>query len=460
MTKGGLTTPGLQVNRKGGLTMFDQSGLDPAWRPDSYLVPSDATEAFLLGVRGTRRRADIRDSLRERDLELAAALRSQPERTREELPPFILRDPERMGGEHLPVPADGEVDLVRIEFANPSRDVVCVRARARLDGWELFVVDERDRHFRPRRPWFKDRLSLGQMVGFLDQVKLESGFDGLVPGLLLEEILHERSFQKLYGDADGPLVQVTSPFYPQLGPYFEQRMRDYLVSPQFQEFLAMAGALASPDAPAREQPPARLRECAPRRELVWGGRLNRDAVVERCEPLVSGGEDHEVLAFLESQQEAVAGVPDGLSEIALIVGICCERAGRFELAQRVYQRGLSCMPSSTPVRYWLHNNAAYCLIQLGRHEAALGPCRAAIEIERGRHNAWKNYGLALAGVGQPVEAARALVRAHRLCPRDVRALAHLEDLMDAHQEVILQGVPEVLELMRGPEGGPGEGSAA
>ena len=440
--------------------MSDQSGLDPAWRPDSYLVPSDATEAFLLGVRGTRRRADIRESLCEHELELAAALRSQPERTREELPPFTLRDPERMAGEHLPVHGDGEFDLVRIEFANPSRDVVCVRARGRLDGWELFVVDERERRFRPRRPWYKERLSLGQLVEFVDGVKLDSDLEGLVLGLFLEEILHERSFRKLYGDADGPLVQVTSPFYPQLGPYYEQRMREYLDSPSFQEFLAMSGALASPDAPAREQPPRRLREHPSRRELVWGGRLNRDAVVERCQPIVTGGEDHEVMAFVESQQEAVAGVADGISEIALIVGICCERAGRFELAQRVYDRGLSYMPSSKPVLYWLHNNAAYCLIQLGRHEAALGPCRAAIEIERDRHNAWKNHGLALAGVGQPVEAARALVQAHRLCPRDIRALAHLEDLMEAHRDVILQGAPEVLELMGGPEGTPGEGSAA
>ena len=55
-------------------------------------------------------------------------------------------------------------------------------------------------------------------------------------------------------------------------------------------------------------------------------------------------------------------------------------------------------------------------------------CRAAIRIDPGRHNAHKNLGLALRGLGEVAEAAENLLTAAHIQPGDQRALRHLEEL--------------------------------
>jgi hypothetical protein len=47
----------------------------------------------------------------------------------------------------------------------------------------------------------------------------------------------------------------------------------------------------------------------------------------------------------------------------------------------------------------------------------------------------RNLGLALQGQGRYGEAARAFMTAVDLCPDDLRAYVHLEDLLFSHEEV-------------------------
>jgi hypothetical protein len=56
-------------------------------------------------------------------------------------------------------------------------------------------------------------------------------------------------------------------------------------------------------------------------------------------------------------------------------------------------------------------------------------------MDPGRPNAVRNLGIALQGQGRLGEAARAFLQAVTLCPDDLRAYVHLEDLLYSHEEV-------------------------
>jgi tetratricopeptide (TPR) repeat protein len=58
-------------------------------------------------------------------------------------------------------------------------------------------------------------------------------------------------------------------------------------------------------------------------------------------------------------------------------------------------------------------------------------CLEAMAIDPGRHNAHKNLGIALEGLGRYAEAAQSYGMAARLCPQDRRAHDLLEKLKRA-----------------------------
>jgi predicted DNA-binding transcriptional regulator YafY len=95
------------------------------------------------------------------------------------------------------------------------------------------------------------------------------------------------------------------------------------------------------------------------------------------------------------------------------------------------------------VWYFLNNNLGYCLNKIGRHAEAEKYCREAIGMQPRYHNAYKNLGIALEGLGRYADAASSYIYAARACPEDPRALAHLQNLLAAHGEV-LDEVPDIL----------------
>ncbi|MBZ5499141.1 MAG: tetratricopeptide repeat protein [Acidobacteriia bacterium] len=136
------------------------------------------------------------------------------------------------------------------------------------------------------------------------------------------------------------------------------------------------------------------------------------------------------------------------AECLLAMGQAREQSGDHKAALDVYSRAAELPQEPDLVWYFLHNNYAYCLNLESRYQEAEAHCRAAIEIDSERHNAHKNLGIALQGLGRYCDAARSFITAMVACPEDHRALGHLEDLVAAHGE-ILEQEPGLLDLRRG-----------
>jgi tetratricopeptide (TPR) repeat protein len=119
----------------------------------------------------------------------------------------------------------------------------------------------------------------------------------------------------------------------------------------------------------------------------------------------------------------------------LMMGLAMEQMQNYEAAFIAYLKGVDLQQDSEDIWYFLNNNAAFCLNQLGRYREAEKYCRIAIKVEPRRHNAYKNLGIALQNLGQYAEAARNFIFATRLCPTDKRALELLIKLATAHPEI-------------------------
>ncbi len=134
------------------------------------------------------------------------------------------------------------------------------------------------------------------------------------------------------------------------------------------------------------------------------------------------------------------------AQCLLSMGQARESAGNLGAAQEVYSQAFALSQESNLTWYFLNNNLGFCLSHAGDYKAAAKHCRVAIKIDRKRHNAHKNLGIALYGMKKYATAARCLIRATLLCPQDRRALSLLEGLLASHTEV-LEEDPRLLDLL-------------
>ena len=189
-------------------------GFDLGYRPAGYFWPMDLATHLLATVKGAERRKHVQalidagrlDQLEDFDARsgLSAEIRD-----------YIGRiHPRFMGGEYLPDLAAVEVEIARITLASTLQDVVSVRARKGRVRILYRVVDEYNgdtltgRNTRnSSRP-----LSLGQLVDFLD---------GAWP---MRDVI---AMNGLEDSPEGMLdfVSVSSPFYPELYPYYARRFQ-------------------------------------------------------------------------------------------------------------------------------------------------------------------------------------------------------------------------------------------
>ena len=146
-------------------------------------------------------------------------------------------------------------------------------------------------------------------------------------------------------------------------------------------------------------------------------------------------------AYLEKSLPLVES-PGDKASCLLMIGQAWEHAGDCKAARAAYQRAFTLPQEKNDTWYFLNNNLAFCLNKEGGHKEAEQHCRAAIKVNRRRHNAYKNLGVALEGQGRYVDAARNYLRAARLHPADTRAAELLERLMDAYAET-LNGAPKL-----------------
>jgi len=136
------------------------------------------------------------------------------------------------------------------------------------------------------------------------------------------------------------------------------------------------------------------------------------------------------------------GNPDHVVAVreALRLGAEAERNLDWGQAIRHYRQALELNPAGELEAYFSHNNLGFSLIQLDRFGEARFHCVTAIGINDRRHNAHKNLGLALTGLGHIDSAAHCFIQATRLCPNDHRAMKHLEDLLAAKPQLLARSV--------------------
>lgn len=133
------------------------------------------------------------------------------------------------------------------------------------------------------------------------------------------------------------------------------------------------------------------------------------------------------------------------ADCRLCLGQLKEREGAFEEALRVYRSAFDLRLERNDVAVWylLNNNLGFCLNLFAQHTEAERYCRAAIEINPRKYNAYKNLGIALQGQGRYREAAEAFIRATQIYPRDRRALNLLEKLLSQQNG----DLPNISDLM-------------
>jgi tetratricopeptide (TPR) repeat protein len=152
-------------------------------------------------------------------------------------------------------------------------------------------------------------------------------------------------------------------------------------------------------------------------------------------------------AISEMERLALESGSPALAARALLRhGQLLEQVRDYESACGPYARGIEIGTPEPRTRYFLRNNLAFCLLELGRPAEAEPLCRAAIAIDPRRHNAHKNLGLALTAQDRPAEAATAYLDATELAPKDTRALMHLQALL-SESAGLLEGSPELRERL-------------
>ena len=137
---------------------------------------------------------------------------------------------------------------------------------------------------------------------------------------------------------------------------------------------------------------------------------------------------------------------ENVAKAYLLLGLDAEERLDWENAIEQYRRVIELAPEDVIVRYFGYNNRAYALLQLRRFEEAEAHGIAALEVDDGRHNAYKNLGLAYQALEQPVTAAEYFINASFRNPEDKRAWLHLQQLL-IRDPSLLAEAPEVAEEM-------------
>ena len=202
-------------------------GIDYGFRPESYWGASDPLSLILSHVKGTNRRQMIRDywdagMLKELDDKLLKDTLTDAERQR-----LGRIHPSFMGGEYLPEFKIGEEEIVRVQLASTTSDVISVRARPVSGGIAWRVVDEYpDRgEYVLETEVSRAPLTLAELIELLDGASYNGPFEG---GLPLG--WNNNSLDCGGGDAAElrHFTTVESSFYPDLSEHYESVYDDWV----------------------------------------------------------------------------------------------------------------------------------------------------------------------------------------------------------------------------------------
>ena len=205
--------------------MSNKLNLD--FRPDSYWSTDSLLDSLQGSISGTMRRKIINDLLEQGEVypviqqllneQLPADMKSAWERLH----------PTFMGGEYLPARKPGEVEIARLDLQSTTADVFSFRARPTRTRIYYRLVDEYNTDYTCRPLWSRKPLTLGQLIGSIDQA---NGLDfdnpadqGLIIDLLESNMDSNRDPEELRH-----FVTVTSDFYPDITSWYEQEIERWI----------------------------------------------------------------------------------------------------------------------------------------------------------------------------------------------------------------------------------------
>lgn len=216
---------------------FD-SKYDFSFRPETYWPDLPSEEEVLSRIKGTARRDIARRALAGEELERlgdqelyrdAMEFVLQDELSEEERERWGRNDPAMMGGEYLPGAEPEEVEIVRVELASATADVIEVRARSLEGRIHYQAVDEywdEGERYLVTPEWSERPLTFGELIDLIDTAcrGSEGYFDPSPFTVGLVDQWRELPSQG-GGDPASLLgfVRVSSAFYPELGAYYEER---------------------------------------------------------------------------------------------------------------------------------------------------------------------------------------------------------------------------------------------
>ena len=129
--------------------------------------------------------------------------------------------------------------------------------------------------------------------------------------------------------------------------------------------------------------------------------------------------------------------PEQQAACFLALGQIQEQKGDYRAAAARYQSGIELEPRGRRTAYFLRNNMGYCLNEMREHEAAVPHLEQALKTDPTRANAYKNLALSYQGTGNPSGAAELFVAATRSNAADPRSLRHLESLIEANPDLLV-----------------------
>jgi hypothetical protein len=198
-------------------------GFDLDFRPRSYFWPMGLREHLLATVKGTLRR-ELIALLGEREAladEAVAGILAR-ERISEPLRRALGRiHPAFMSGEYLPDLRRGELEIARVTVGSVMGDVTSVRARRTKKGIAYRIEDEHETEYEARPRWSREPLSMLELIRLIENAKPAS------PTLGVLKMNREGGSE--WDDLEG-FVEVTSPFYPQLGAWYERYLGLWIAS--------------------------------------------------------------------------------------------------------------------------------------------------------------------------------------------------------------------------------------
>jgi len=197
------------------------------YAPVSYWERQDPVAIILSGVKGQKRRELIRKAL-ERGDEIPEEL-NDPSLSESVRNALERLDPQWMGGEYLPDPEPGEVEIARISLNTTTGDVYSIYARPQDDGISYRMVDEYEDMYESGdipgwevSRWSERPLTMEELIALINGAEFCGEHGAAQPETILGYMT---------GHDPKNLIDhytVESDFYPELDAYFESRIEDYL----------------------------------------------------------------------------------------------------------------------------------------------------------------------------------------------------------------------------------------